>query len=76
MYISKGLLANRVNFKYAGRQILENKIRRLNKMNAQEVEELFVYLRDVFVLKYLPTKSPKRSLVSKEFKPVVQLKKR
>ena len=67
---------NRVNFKYAGREILENKLRRLKFMNDEQIEQLFVYLRDDFMFKYVPEKNKKKSLVSRKFKPVVQVKKR
>ena len=66
-------MANRINYKYAGRQILENKLRRLSKMNDEEIQECHNYLRDEFLSKYIPTRTPKRSLESKAYEPVVKI---
>lgn len=44
----------------------------MDKMNDEEIEELFVYLRDVFITKYLPTKVACPKDVCK-YEPVVKI---
>lgn len=71
-FYSKNLLENRVRFKHAGREILKNKLSKIDKMNNQELENLHVYFRDVFLCKYLPSTTKPSPKINK-YNPVIKI---
>ena len=47
-----------MRFRFAGREILKNKLKKIEKMNYEELEDLHRFMRDDFMSKYLPSKKP------------------